>query len=138
MIRFIAWCKENGYEPLPLDEEICYRFAVNSRHTAPTFLRSFLVSITFSFYVLGLTGGESCFNSARLKGAVKHSYLKKRKREQRDPLTVEQVRKLELLACGNIPGGVGTLGCVVLPNVYLHESKVQRWFEHGWLVCRLS
>ena len=105
MIRFIAWCKENGYEPLPLDEEICYRFAVNSRHTAPTFLRSLLVSITFSFYVLGLIGAESCFNSARLKGAVKHSYLKKRKREQRDPLTVEQVRKLELLACGDIPGG---------------------------------
>ena len=72
MIRFIAWCRENGYEPLPLDEEVCYRFALNSRHTAPTFLRSFLVSITFSFYVLGLIGGESCFNSARLKGAVKH------------------------------------------------------------------
>ena len=36
---------------------------------------------------------------------LKHSYLKKRKREQRDPLTVEQVRKLELLACGDIPGG---------------------------------
>ena len=105
MIRFIAWRRENGYEPLPLDEEVCYRFALNSRHTAPTFLRSFLVSITFSFYVLGLIGGESCLNSARLKGAVKHSYLKKRKREQRDPLTVEQVRKLELLACGDIPGG---------------------------------
>ena len=105
MIRFIAWCRQNGLEPLPLDEEVCYRFALNSQHTAPTFLRSFLVSITFSFYVLGLTGGESCFTSARLKGAVKHSYLKKRKREQRDPLTVEQVRKLELLACGDIPGG---------------------------------
>ena len=105
MIRFIAWCRQNGFEPLPLDEEVCYRFALNSQHTAPTFLRSFLVSITFSFYVLGLTGGESCFTSSRLKGAVKHSYLKKRKREQRDPLTVEQVRKLELLACGDIPGG---------------------------------
>ena len=77
MIRFIAWCRQNGYEPLPLDEEVCYRFALNSRRTAPTFLRSFLVSITFSFYVLGLIGGENCFNSARLKGAVKHSYLKR-------------------------------------------------------------
>ena len=62
---------------------------MHSPHTAPTFLRSFLVSITFSFYVLGLTGGESCFTSARLKGAVRQSYLRKRKRGQRDPLIVE-------------------------------------------------
>ena len=105
MIRFAAWCKANGYDPFPLDEDVCYRFALSSEHSAPTFLRSFLVSITFSFHILGLTGGETCMKSSRLQGAARESYLRKRKREQRDPLTVEQVRKLELLACGDIPGG---------------------------------
>lgn len=66
MIRFAAWCKAPGYEPFPLDEEVCYRFALNSEHTAPTFLRRCLVRIPFSFYVLGLSGGESCMGSARL------------------------------------------------------------------------
>ena len=105
MIRFAAWCKANGYDPFPLDEDVCYRFALSSEHSAPTFLRSFLVSITFSFHILGLTGGETCMKSSRLQGAARKSYLRKRKREQRDPLTVEQVRKLELLASGDIPGG---------------------------------
>ena len=105
MIRFAAWCRANGYDPFPLDEDVCYRFALSSEHSAPTFLRSFLVSITFSFHILGLTGGETCTKSSRLQGAARKSYLRKRKREQRDPLTVEQVRKLELLACGDIPGG---------------------------------
>lgn len=118
MIRFAAWCKAHGYEPFPLDEEVCYGFAVSSEHSAPTFLRSFLVSITFSFHVLGLVGGDVCTNSPRLQGAARKSYLRKRKREQRNPLTVEQVRKLELLACGEIPGGTA--------------DKLAAWF---FLVC---
>ena len=103
MIRFIAWCRQNGYEPLPLDEEVCYRFALNSRHTAPTFLRSFLVSITLSFYVLGLIGGESCFNSKIER--CSQTFVLEKEEAGATRSSVEQVRKLELLACGDIPGG---------------------------------
>ena len=120
MIRFIAWCRQNGYEPLPLDEEVCYRFALNSQHTAPTFLRSFLVSITFGFYVLGLTGGESCFTSARLKGAVKHSYLKKRKREHFDSRASQEAWAVGMRR--HPRWKLWSLGCMVLLTVCLYES----------------
>ena len=35
MIRFTAWCRQNGNEPLPLDEEIWYRFASRSSTPPP-------------------------------------------------------------------------------------------------------
>ena len=107
MLRFIQWCQKRGHEAFPLDEEVCYEFGLSSEHAAPTFLRSFLVSITFGHFILGLTGSEECMASMRLKGVSRESYLKKRKRRQRQPLTAEQVRKMELFVAGDIPGRDG-------------------------------
>ena len=107
MLRYISWCQKRGYDAFPLDEEMCYEFGLSSDHAAPTFLRSFLVSITFGHYVLGLTGAEECMSSMRLKGVARESFLKKRKRRQRQPLTAEQVRKMELFVAGDISGRAG-------------------------------
>ena len=63
-----------------------------------------VASIAFCRYVMGLTGAEPRSNSMRLQGAAPASYLKKRKRRQRQPLRAEQVKKLELFAAGEIPG----------------------------------
>lgn len=102
ILRFVAWCNSVGVYPFPLMEQHCYDFARESKHCAPTFLRSFLVSIAFCHYVLGLTGADVCRESLRLQGVARESYLTKRKRCQRDPLTVQQVRLMELLVCGDI------------------------------------
>ena len=102
ILRYVAWCHSVGVVPFPMMEQHCYDFARGSKHTAPTFLRSFLVSIAFCHFVLGLTGADMCRESLRVQGVARESYLTKRKRCQRDPLTVQQVRILELLVCGEL------------------------------------
>ena len=102
ILRYVAWCQSVGVVPFPMMEQHCYDFAKRSRHTAPTFLRSFVVSIAFCQFALGLTGADMCRESLRVQGVARESYLTKRKRCQRDPLTVQQVRLLELLVCGEL------------------------------------
>ena len=102
ILRYVAWCQSVGVVPFPMMEQHCYDFAKGSRHNAPTFLRSFVVSIAFCQFVLGLTGADMCRESLRVQGVARESYLTKRKRCQRDPLTVQQVRLLELLVCGEL------------------------------------
>ena len=60
------------------------------------------MSIAFCHFVLGLTGADQCRESLRVQGVARESYLTKRKRCQRDPLTVQQVRLLELLVSGEL------------------------------------
>ena len=107
MLRYISWCGKRGYDAFPLEEEKCYEFALDSDHAAPTFLRSFLVSVTFGHFVLGITGSADCMSSMRLQGIARQSFLRKRKRRQRQPLTADQVRKMELFVAGEIPGKDG-------------------------------
>ena len=94
LLRFINWCGKKGYDAFRLEEDKCYEFALDSDHAAPTFLRGFLVSVTFSHFVLGLSGIEHCMNSLRLQGIARQSFLGKQKRRQRQPLTAIQVRKM--------------------------------------------
>lgn len=103
ILRFVSWCKTAGVHPFPMMEQHCYDFARESTHCAPTFLRSFIVSIAFCHFVLGATGADVCRESLRLQGVARQSYLTKRKRCQRSPLTVQQVRLMELLVCGEVP-----------------------------------
>ena len=109
MLRYINWCGKRGYDAFPLEEERCYEFALDSDHAAPTFLRSFLVSVTFGHFILGITGSADCMtmSSTRLQGIASQSFLRKRKRRQRQPLTADQVRKMELFVAGEIPGKDG-------------------------------
>ena len=65
------------------------------RDAAPSFPRSFLLSISFSTHILGLLGGSDVCASRRIDGAVKLHYEKRSKVRQRPPLTAEQVRTLE-------------------------------------------
>ena len=105
ILRYVAWCQSVGVVPFPMMEQHCYDFAKvakGSKHTAPTFLKSFVVSIAFCHFVLGLTGADRCRESLRVQGVARESCLTKRKRCQHDPLTVQQVRTLELLVCGEL------------------------------------
>ena len=117
ILRFIQWCNLNGVIPFPLFETHVYSFMNDVGKTAaPTFLRSFLVSVTFCNFVLGLTGAADVTGSQRVQGCAREAYLGKRKLQQRPPLTVDQVRALENYVADMMgsPRDVYAAGCFLL------------------------
>lgn len=72
--------------PFPVREETVYRFMQASTGTAPTFLRSLLVSLRFAHFVSGLTGADDVISSQRVVGCARQAYLQKWKLVQKDPL----------------------------------------------------
>ena len=96
ILRYVMWCDKKGNSALPLSEATIYQFMCEHADTAaPTFLRSFLVAIRFSFHVLGVTGGDLVLASKRIEGCAREAYLKKRRTLQKDPLSVAIVEHLE-------------------------------------------
>ncbi|CAE7361069.1 unnamed protein product [Symbiodinium sp. CCMP2592] len=100
MLRYIRWSVQAAMDPFPLEEGQVYEFCKSCEFSsAPTFLRSFIVSISFSVHVLGVTGGADCLLSGRVTGIARLTYLAKRKKTRRPPLTVAMVAFLENLVC---------------------------------------
>ena len=96
MLRYVVWCSKEGVSPFPVQERVAYAFVkAHEESTAPTFLRSFLVSLSFCHHLLGLLGAQEAALSARVVGASRHAYLRKRKKVQKPPLTVAMVADLE-------------------------------------------
>ena len=117
ILRFIQWCRNNGVIAFPVLERNVYSFMAEVGSTsAPTFLRSFLVSMTFCNFVLGLTGSDDIIASQRVQGCARESYLKKRKLQQRPPLTVAQVQALEdyVADVKGAPRDIYAAGCFLL------------------------
>ena len=100
-LRFIKWCRDAGEGAFPLREPLIFEFctAMESGCSAPTFLQSFLTTLRFSHYILGLSNALECATSPRITGVARVMYLSKRKKRQRPPLTAEMVVALEKLAC---------------------------------------
>ena len=106
VLRYLAWCDSNETMPLPFSEEAVYVFCTYLESTcAPTFMKSLVTSISFCHHVLGAAGALDCLRSNRLLGVARLTYLRKRKKLQRPPFTVEMVTRLELFICdsGNWP-----------------------------------
>ena len=100
LARYIKRCLSRQEEPFPMSEAKAYAFLQDyAVHEAPTFARSFLSSLAFAKYTVGLRMSDEVF-SPRVKGLSAKLYLDKRKTRQRPPLTVEQVKKLEDIASG--------------------------------------
>ncbi|CAE7612968.1 unnamed protein product [Symbiodinium sp. CCMP2592] len=100
MLRYIRWSVQADMDPFPLEEGQVYEFCKSCEFSsAPTFLRSFIVSISFAVHVLGVTGGADCLISGRVIGIARLTYLAKRKKTRRPPLTVAMVAFLENLVC---------------------------------------
>ena len=96
VLRYIAWCSRFGVQPFPLTEQVAYDFMkYEAVKASSTFLRSFIVSVAFSHYVLGLSGADLVMQSSRITGLAREMYLRKRKLVQRRPLTVKMVKALE-------------------------------------------
>ena len=101
LLRYVKWCRDSNLKPFPLDESSVYRFmCLHSEVTSPSFLKSLVTAISFSYYVLGVSGGKDCIDSRRIEGLAKQSFMKKRKTCPKDPLSVAMVRCLEDLLDG--------------------------------------
>ena len=97
-LRFIKWCRDKGEEPFPLRESLVFLFCtcMEKACSAPTFLHSFLTTLRFAHYVLGLLGALECASSSRVSGVARLMFLTKKKR-QRPALTAKMVAALEKL-----------------------------------------
>ena len=105
VLRYLAWCDSNETMPLPFSEEAVYVFCTYLESTcAPTFMKSLVTSISFCHHVLGAAGALDCLQSNRLLGVARLTYLRKRKKLQRPPFTVEMVIRLELFICDSANG----------------------------------
>ena len=100
ILRYIMWCDKNEVRPIPFDESAMYDFCTASESDcAPTFLRSLVTSLSFCHHVMGAWGAKDCLESGCLTGVARHVYLRKRKRLQRPPFTVDMLRDLETMVC---------------------------------------
>ena len=91
LLRFLKFCADRDLRAFPLEEYRVYDYVKSVANTAPSYPRSFMLSISFATHVLGLLGGLEVCSSKRIDGAVKLHYEKRAKVRQRPPLTADQV-----------------------------------------------
>ena len=95
VLRYLAYCDNEGVAPFPLKEGVLWAYVTaEMQRSAPTYPKSFLSSLAFMKHVLGLDM-EDAVISARVSGAAKTHYLTKRKLAQKDTLKVIHVEILE-------------------------------------------
>ena len=95
LLRYVKFWKEIGCKAFPVSEPMVYDYLKAWPDAAPSAYRSLLLSLSFSYHILGLNGGNIGFGSARIKGLSDIHFCARRKLVQRPPLTVEQVSWLE-------------------------------------------
>ena len=104
MICYLAWCKKDNKPTFCFVESLIYEYInfLRSSNVAPTKAESFRTSLTFCHYVLGLNDALKSAGSARVKGACRAMFVKKRPLRQAAKLLVTEVLMLEH-ACESAP-----------------------------------
>ena len=101
LLRYMAFCADKQLQAFPPSEAVVYSYMQSVEATsAPTFLRSFVSSISFCIHVLGMQSGCDVVASMRVKGLASKCYLNKRKTRARAPLTVYELTLLENIVLG--------------------------------------
>ena len=95
LLRYVKFWSEREAKCFPLRESQVYDFVKACVNEAPSFPRSFMLSVSFATHILGLMGGKEVCSSKRIAGAVRLHYADRAKVRQRPPLTVNQVQTLE-------------------------------------------
>ena len=95
LIQYVNFHETNGLQCFPLSESGVYYYMKNCGHKSPSFLRSFLLSVSFANFHFGLDGAKEVLSSGRIRGCSQIHYAQIRKLVQRPPLTVQQVIALE-------------------------------------------
>ena len=95
LMRYVQFWKNIGCRFFPVTEAMVYDYLKAWPDAAPSAFRSLLLSMSFAYHLLGLSGGNVGFKSGRVKGLADVHFCDRRKTVQRPPLTVEQVTWLE-------------------------------------------
>ena len=101
ILRYIAFCKRHGRTTFPVSEAGVYEYMLyEESHAAPTYLRSFISSLAFSYHVVGLSGAKCIVESVRVRGLATKCFLNKRKVLPRRPLFAYEILTLEEIVLG--------------------------------------
>ena len=97
MLRYIHFSASECLEAFPVTEEKIYNYIKSLEGAAATYPRSFLISLSFSWHVLGLQGVSPVLSSGRIKGASDKHFAQRSKVRRRPALRASQVLPLDRL-----------------------------------------
>ena len=95
LLKYAKFWRDRGLDFFPVQEDMVYQYLKAQSNWAPTAPRSLLISLSFAFHILGLSGGDVASKSGRIKGVSDAHYADRRKLVQRPPLTADQILMLE-------------------------------------------
>ena len=101
ILRYVKFWQDVGGRCFPITEPMIYDYLKSWKDAAPGAFRSLLISLSFAFHILGLSGGDIAMKSGRVKGVANSHFCMRKKITQRPPLTVEQVTALENIVKDN-------------------------------------
>ncbi len=100
--KFVRWTFSHGAQTFPVAERVAYDYLVDLREdpkTSPTAGQSFLESVHFAAIMLGLKNDFAEVGEQRIKGVAEELARTGHELQQAQPLTVDQVKRLETLTC---------------------------------------
>ena len=130
MVQYTKYCGSHGIQMFPLSEAGLYAymdFLVKDSKSRPTSGKSFLEAVRFAGGVFGLRGVEG-LTSARVSGAAEKLARTAPPTRQAAPLSVEQVKTLENMACdaANVADRVLLGGMLIMLYGCARNSDVAR------------
>ena len=134
LLRYVFHCKTTSKESFPLVEAQVYEYMLYEEAKvggAPTYLRSFISSLAFCHYVLGLQGAKCIVESKRITGLATKMYLTKRKTESRLPFMVCELKFLEDVLFGKYNRSWADrhfVGCILF-MVFARASCEIQWYD---------
>ena len=100
--RFVKWTFSHGAQTFPVAERVAYDYLVDLREdpkTSPTAGQSFLEAVHFAAIMLGPQNDFGEVGEQRIKGVAEELARSGLEMQQAQPLTVDQVKRLETLTC---------------------------------------
>ena len=98
---YLAWAQARGETPWPVTEERAFKYllSLSQDRAPPSRATSWKEALGFAKGFCGLDLVEAALGSSRVKGIALKSFSPKEMQVKRDPLTLEQVRLLEMHVC---------------------------------------
>ena len=95
---YLRYAEDEGLNPADLDETAAYMYLqhLTEAGAPPSRAGGFLKACNFSFGIFEFLQGHVIASSARCRGEAAANQARKRVRRQRDPLTMDQVKAMEL------------------------------------------
>ena len=104
--RFVDFCAQSALSPFPLEDRNMHGYLsqlVQDPHASGSSGKSFLEAVRFSSAMLGLRSDETNSISQRVAGLAETLVKRAPIIDQADPLSVDQVKRLERACCSAEP-----------------------------------